>query len=108
MKMNNTMKSKNNSDKYIKAKKRVKDIKKFYKHLTFYIIFNVIFIGYRIYKDVKHGDSYIEAFSDISNYKIFFWWGIALLIHAFNVLGKEKFFSKNWEERKIKEYMDKN
>ncbi len=102
------MDSKKQSEKYIKAKKRVEDIKKFYKHLTFYILLNIIFIGYRIYKDINYGSSFIEAFTDISNYKIFFWWGIAVLIHAVNVLGRDKLFNKDWEERKVKEYMDKN
>lgn len=96
------------SEKYIKAQQRVTEIKQFYKHLVLYILVNLFFIGRRIYKDIKYGDSFVEAFFDMDNYHFFFWWGIGLLIHAFNVFGKENLFSKNWEERKVKEYMDKN
>ncbi|MGB1042573.1 MAG: 2TM domain-containing protein [Tenacibaculum sp.] len=96
------------SEKYIKAQKRVEEIKQFYKHLVVYLLVNLFFIGRRIYHDINHGDSVIEAITDISNYRFFFWWGIGLLLHAFVVFGKENLFSKNWEARKIKEYMDKN
>ncbi|KAB1159635.1 MULTISPECIES: 2TM domain-containing protein [Tenacibaculum] len=102
------MDSKQQSDKYIKARKRVEDIKKFYKHLTFYILINLVFIGYRIFKDIDYGSTFVEAFTDISNYKIFFWWGVILILHGVSVFGKDLLFNKEWEERKVKEYMDKN
>lgn len=34
-------------------------------------------------------------------------WGIGLLIHAFSVFGT-KMFLKDWEEKKIKELMEKD
>ncbi|WP_272148981.1 2TM domain-containing protein [Tenacibaculum aiptasiae] len=102
------MDSKQQSDKYIKARKRVENIKKFYKHLTFYILINLVFIGYRIFKDIDYGSTFVEAFTDISNYKIFFWWGVILILHGVSVFGKDLLFNKEWEERKVKEYMDKN
>ncbi|WBX75129.1 2TM domain-containing protein [Tenacibaculum ovolyticum] len=108
MKQNNSMELNNQSERYLKAQERVTEIKKFYKHLVVYILVNLFFIGRRIYKDIKYGDSFEEAFFDIDNYRFFFWWGIGLLIHAFNVFGKENLFSKSWEERKVKQYMDKN
>ena len=94
------------NDKYLKAKKRVEMLKGFYKHAAFYIIINGFFIGRRIYSDISYGDSLIEAFTDLSNYRLFFWWGVVLLLHAINVY-KFNFFGKKWEERKIKEEMDK-
>ncbi|WP_299120804.1 2TM domain-containing protein [uncultured Tenacibaculum sp.] len=102
------MDSKQQSEKYLKAKKRVEDIKKFYKHLTFYILINLVFIGYRIFKDIDYGSTFIEAFTDISNYKIFFWWGVILILHGVSVFGKDLLFNKEWEEKKVREYMDKN
>ena len=44
------MENKEMSDKYLKAKKRVEDLKSFYKHFAFYIIINGFFIGRRIFK----------------------------------------------------------
>ena len=90
-----------------KAKKRVAELKGFYKHLAFYVIINGFFIGRRIYKDIVYGDSFIEAITEISNYRLFFWWGIILAFHAINVFKFDFLFGKNWENRKIEEEMNK-
>lgn len=42
---------------------------------------------------------------------LWFWWitviwGIGLLIHAYGVFSWSVFFGRNWEETKIREYMD--
>jgi len=37
-----------------------------------------------------------------------FFWGIGLAFHAYGVFGKHLLFSKDWEERKIKEFMEKD
>jgi hypothetical protein len=95
------------SEKYASAHKRVAEIKKFYKHLGTYLIINFFFIGRRIYSDIEHGDSFLEAFTDIDNYNFFFWWGVFLIFHAIKVFGFPNLFNKEWEERKIKEYMNK-
>lgn len=82
--------------KYRAAQKQVKEIKGFYSHLSFYIIFNgiIIFINLRYSPEVLW----------------FFWttfsWGIGLLFHAVRVFQLVPFMSKNWEARKIKEFMD--
>ncbi|MCD8413247.1 2TM domain-containing protein [Tenacibaculum finnmarkense] len=107
MKQKNNMEAKNQSEKYIKAQQRVLEIKQFYKHSVVYLLVNLFFIGRRIYSDIRH-EGVVEAFLSLDNYRFFFWWGIALCIHAFNVFGKENLFTKKWEERKINEYMNKN
>jgi len=42
----------------------------------------------------------------------FFWplfgWGIAVFIHGFTVFGAKKMLGKDWEERKIKEMLEKD
>ncbi|MEE3999378.1 2TM domain-containing protein [Tenacibaculum sp. FZY0031] len=102
------MKTLNREQQYIRAQKRVDEIKKFYNHLVVYIFINLVFIGRRIYKDIVYRDeSVMEAFLDINNYNLFFWWGVIVFLHGFNVFSKGKLFSKKWEERKIKEYMNK-
>jgi hypothetical protein len=68
----------------------------------------IIFIGRSFYKDTENGDAVFEAFLDVSNYRFFFWWGVGLVIHGISVLIAPIIFSKNWEERKIKKYMNKN
>ncbi|MGB0891405.1 MAG: 2TM domain-containing protein [Flavobacteriaceae bacterium] len=97
----------NNSEKYIRAQKRVEEIKQFYKHLMVYLVINFFFIGRRIYKDVVYrDDTLIEALFDMSNYRFFFWWGVILVLHGLKVFGTQNLFSKDWEDRKIKEYMN--
>lgn len=103
------MDAKNRADKYLKAKKKVDNIKAFYKHAAFYVIIHLFFIGRRIYKDIKYGDSVIEAFTDISNYRLFFWWTLILIFHAISTFEfVNLLFGKNWENRKIKEEMEKH
>ncbi|QTD37814.1 2TM domain-containing protein [Polaribacter batillariae] len=82
---------------YIKAKKRVKDIKAFYTHLAVYcvIIPTIIFVNLT-FEPHFH----------------WFWfsligWGLGLFCHWFNVFGIRFLgLEKNWEERKIKEFMN--
>ena len=101
------MDSQFDSEKYKKVKKRIHEIKQFYKHFSAYLIINLFFIGRRIYKDIDRGDLVIEAFTDLSNYNFFFWWGIGLIIHGMLVFGAPRIFSKDWEQRKIDELMKK-
>jgi hypothetical protein len=96
------------ANKLERAKKRVEELKKFYKHVAFFIVIHAFFIGRRIYKDIEYGDSVIEAFTDISNYRLFFWWSVILVLHGLKTYRFDFFFGKNWEERKIKEEMNKN
>ena len=93
------------SEKYVRAQKSVNEIKKFYKHLGTYLLINFLFIGRRICSDISHGDSFLEAFTDIDNYNFFFWWGVFLIFHAAKVFGFPNLFNKNWEEKQIKKYM---
>lgn len=94
------------SQKYVRAKKRMEEIKKFYKHLIIYLAVNLFFIIRRIFRDINFGDTVIEALTDVSNYEIFTLWGLFVVIHAIKTFGVSGLFDKNWEERKIKEFMN--
>ncbi|MFV9550271.1 2TM domain-containing protein [Algibacter sp. PT7-4] len=85
---------------YARAKKRVNELKAFYWHAFWYIAVNVFLISII----VLNGGS-LWHFGTLST-AIF--WGIGLGFHALSVFGKNLVFSKSWEERKIKEYMDKD
>lgn len=88
--------------RYEKAFKRVKKIKGFYTHLLVYVVINIMIVIINI-QNLDKGESYFQ----IKNFFTAFFWGIGLLAHAISVFGPEIFFGKNWEERKIKEYMEK-
>jgi hypothetical protein len=84
-------------ERYYKARKRVEEIKGFYGNLISYVIVNV-------------GLMVINLLTSPA-YLWFFWpmlgWGIGVLFHGMKVFNYMPFFGKDWEEKKIKEYMDK-
>lgn len=94
-------------DKYLLAKKQVEKIKGFYNHLTSYILVN-IFISCVIIFGLMHRDNsnFTEVISNFGVYATWIFWGIGLLSHWNCIFGKKLFFSKKWEEKKLKEYMD--
>ncbi len=91
---------------YIFARKRVEKISKFYKHLAIYVIVNIFLSAIFIVGDVNDGDDFEKALFNFGNYKIWFFWGIGLVIQALNTFGLNLFLNKGWEEKKIKQYID--
>lgn len=86
-----------NEERYFKAKKRVEEIKGFYGNLTAYIIVNIGFLVINLLTS--------------PNQLWFYWpmigWGIGVVIHGMKVFNYMPFLGKDWEEQKIKEFMDK-
>lgn len=88
-------------DAYLRAQKRLKQIKGFYWHTFWYLAVNIFIVG----------SLYRSTDGDIWNFGAFstpIFWGIGLSFHALSVFGKNLVFSKSWEDRKIKEYMEKD
>ena len=87
-----------NENKYIRAKERVAELKKFYGHLTSYVLV-ISFLAA------------LNYWTDGWRYMWFLWaafgWGIGIVSHAVRTFNLNPFFNKDWEERKIKEYMEK-
>ncbi len=88
---------------YKAARKRVKDIKSFYVHLVVYLTVNIFLILV---------DSGITRFGnwnlEMSNFYTALFWGIGLAAHWASVFGPGFLLGKKWEERKIKELMEKD
>jgi 2TM domain len=84
-------------ERYYRAQKRVEEIKGFYGHLTSFVLVNLFLL--------------IINLTTSPAYLWFFWplmgWGIGLFFHGLKVFNYSAFFNKEWEERKIKEFMDK-
>lgn len=92
---------------YLRAKKRVEKLKGYYSHFSVYIIINIIISFFKIKSDYDGGDTFTEALLDLDNYSLWFWWGIGIAFHTYGVFGSRLLFmNKEWEDRKIKEYMD--
>jgi hypothetical protein len=87
----------NEEDKYYIAKKKVENIKGFYGNLTSYIFVNILLIVINLWTSPNH----------LWFYWPLMWWGLGVLFHGLKVFEVMPSFGKDWEERKIKELMDK-
>ncbi|MGX1929281.1 2TM domain-containing protein [Flagellimonas sp. 2504JD4-2] len=87
-------------DKYKRAKKQVEEIKGFYIHLAVYVVINT-FILINIY-------NHSENFWEWPHFITLGAWGIGLLFHASKTFGFNLLFGKNWEERQIQKYIEKD
>ncbi|NQX82868.1 MAG: 2TM domain-containing protein [Flavobacteriaceae bacterium] len=83
-------------DKYLRAKEKLDNLKGFYYNLVSYclVIPTLVFINFRF-----------------SPHEIWFYypmtgWGIGIFFHALHTFGRNPFISKDWEQRKIQEFMD--
>lgn len=85
------------ADLYYDAQKKVKKIKEFYEHLTVYLLVNPIVIVVNVMTS--------------PGYLWFIWclmgWGMAVILHGLKVFSFPPFFNKKWEEKKIREILEK-
>ena len=83
------------ADRYIRAKERVTEIKGFYSHLFIYLIMIPIFIwmNYR-------STSFPWAIFPIVG------WGMGIIGHAVEAFSWNPILGKDWEQRKIREFME--
>ncbi|MGB0891403.1 MAG: 2TM domain-containing protein [Flavobacteriaceae bacterium] len=91
--------------KYLRAKKRVEDLKGFYTHLAVYVAVNLFISITRIVQESKDGFTIAETLSDFGTFAIWIFWGIGVLFHGLKTFGFNFLMGKDWEERKIKEYL---
>lgn len=98
-----------NEHKYLLAKKRVEKIKGFYWHAVSYVVVNV-FLSTIIVVGImsKSNVTFLNAIQHFGVYSTWLFWGIGLFFHWLGVFGTSVVFNKEWEERKIKEFMDKD
>lgn len=88
--------------KYQEALKRVKKIKGFYTHAIVYVFVNIMIVFLNV-KNLDPGETYFQ----FKNFMTVFFWGIGLLAHGLSVFVPNWIMGQNWEERKIKEFMEK-
>ncbi|MBE9489680.1 MAG: 2TM domain-containing protein [Bacteroidetes bacterium] len=93
----------NKEEAYLRAKKKLDKLKGFYWHLAAYIIVNIFLIS-MVSGNLHEG----ESFWQFETFATAIFWGIGLMFHFFGVFGPGFLFGKNWEERKINEFMDKD
>lgn len=82
---------------YLKATKKVKEIKAFYIQLFLYCTITPIIIAVNLVFSPGYHWFWFSVLG----------WGIGVFFHWFAVFGLTKLgFSKDWEEKKIKEIMN--
>ncbi len=95
-----------------KARKRLEALKGFYKHLLVYIFVNIaIFIVRSNVLEFFQYQSPDKNFIEWVDWNILIvpiFWGIGLLFHAVKVFQYKFPFIKNWEERQLKKFIDKD
>jgi len=83
--------------RYERARERVEAIKSFYGNLTSYIIV----IPLLAYLNYLTTDFLWAIFPAVG-------WGLGLIAHGMEAFGYNPFLGKSWEQKKIKEYMEKD
>ena len=83
----------NTDSAYLRAQKRVDDLKGFYSNLISYCIIIPFLIGVNYYTGWGYKWFWFPMFG----------WGIGVAFHAFGVFG----FGNDWEQKQIKNHMDK-
>ncbi|MFV5691857.1 2TM domain-containing protein [Flavobacterium sp. LT1R49] len=94
----------NSDERYNLAYKRVKRIKGFYVHLLVYIGVNTFIIIGNSNESIPSN----HLFWSWETFSTALFWGIGLTAHGLSVFGRNLFFGPNWEEKKIKELMEKD
>lgn len=88
---------------YEQAVNKVKKLKGFYTHALVYVVINIMVV----IANVQNYDPG-ESFFQFKTFMTAFFWGIGLLAHAMSTFIPYFILGKDWEERKIKELMEKD
>lgn len=103
---NQNKSSRDYSDSYLRAKRKVDNIKGFYTHFIVYIVVNTFITWQQVSEHMENGKSLVQAFQDNGTYMVWMLWGFGLVFHGLNVFITNGVFGQKWEDRKIKQYMD--
>jgi hypothetical protein len=84
-------------DAYARAKKRVRQIRGFYIHATVYALVNAFLIALNV----------LTSTAGLWSVWPLLGWGIGLAAHGVATFGFGGLWGADWEQRKIKELMEK-
>jgi len=74
---------------YLRAKKRVEKLKKYYSHVSIYLMLNIVLSSYKVYKDLVRGDSFEEAIFEGDNF-----FSLVLVGYCYRFSHLQYFFRK--------------
>ncbi len=93
-----------------RAKKKVEELKGFYWHLAIYLIVNTTITVLKLIRVIPASDGFADfskEFFDFGTFSTWFFWGIGLVFHALKVFSLNPVFGKNWEEKEIQKFIDR-
>lgn len=83
--------------RYERAKKKVRSIRGFYVNLGLYCLIMPVLV----YINLNYTPDFYWFFFSMAG------WGLGILFHGMEAFGWNPFFGKDWEERKLKEILEK-
>lgn len=81
-------------ERLARAKKRVAEIRNFYRSLASFVGVNALMLVFNIASGGRWWFFWVTI-----------WWGVAVAMQGWKLFGPGHFMSKDWEERKIQEEM---
>ncbi len=91
------MKNINEEEMYERAKARVYELKKFYNNLFSYIVVVSFLAGLNYYTNEWRNPWFLWCAAG---------WGLGIVFHAIKAYQINPVFNKDWEENKIRKYME--
>lgn len=101
----------NEFEKYKRAKKRIENIKRFYAHVVLFFMATILLLAFkgRIINFLVSKGITDEGFLHwvaLNTVLLPVIWGIVLVFVGINLFRFKPGFIKNWENRKLKEYLE--
>lgn len=99
----------NSADKkFARAKQRVEEIKEFYKHVIAFVLVNLFLtfvwnFSFKIVGNIVISNQFTD--DGFRHIPIWFIWGFFLVADAIKTFGFVGKFGRDWEEKKIQEFM---
>ncbi len=84
-------------DSYARAKRQVEEIRGFYMHLAVYIAVNLLLFAINM----------VSSPGTLWFYWVTIFWGVGVFFHALQIFGRDRFLGREWEEKKIREVMER-
>jgi 2TM domain len=92
------------SEREIYIRRRVKRLAEFYRHLAYYVI---VCVGLWVWNYYMINAQPTRAIGWWSFFPIV-GWGIGVVVHALTVFSPMGFFSLDWEEKKVRELLQRS
>ncbi len=98
----------NRKKKYLRAKKRTEELRKFYKHVIIYVVVNLAISIFKLRVYMRDGESFEEVMGRLDMYIVWIIWGVFLLLQAIKTYRSNVILGSDWEEKKIRQFMNEN